>query len=894
MNSLRIEDLRQVYDFFSKEISKPELVIQENYCEEYFDWLEKKVSQFQMPTFSRNLSTETDWIPLKARCIKGDLENFNVDFIPDLFHHCLVIGGSGVGKSTLIKRLAFLLLQKEKKILIARVPELIQVWQKGLTFSEAVLGVSVDGFYEHDQSLKLLLKNPDYLLLDGLDESKTHQVSFCQKLIVWAQGHLTTKIILTSRPGLAFENLPGWNSVVIEPLSSENVEALMKKLIINELGNIQYAKNKLARTKEMLRNEATLSLARESPLFVGFMARVLISDLEFNIQNRTDLYKSVMDLAYSHLPQSRESREFKKRNAMRVLEIAGKTLTEQPYLTEDELIDLIICEIERIGFNTQEAEKDTYDGICFWTDKRILICNKIGYKNKIEFSHRSLCDFSAGQYLSKLNEQELETWIYRFIDDESESLRDSIRFACGLGAGEKIIKNLLSLDQSSSLNSRDFLEVIILIKEIGDIPKEIFDYMVYRIESIFQESSPCLIFEYTYALIDICPEAVKLVSSISQRMLKNKKISNRMAAMRLALTCSKEAIDLEDLTQLLKEVTAVRKYSSENISLISLKDKGRNKNYEWKLKNDLIYMGCKTLLEKKKTIAMANFVEEIRKQKKRSANTVIMLERLMFGFVQERINSLDSQKEKKKWYLLKQEMFSEATQGFEFFFGKENLLREIRSLQRKRSADLVFLKSVIRASEFKEQELKVGDRPVELIALGILVKGMGFYDMPTYEWESLVFLDEYESLDVVLKGMILALDIDPSRIAIEAAAAIQDVKLFFSSNLSSIAIDLINENLTEDRVGDLRTSFFEILDNKSSLWIFQQIPRVPANPDWSLASSLELPSEVLVRALKHPSVTVARKAAQLIKHGAGGTEAIELAKKIVGAKEWKDFEELEN
>ncbi|MFW8412352.1 hypothetical protein ACOIDN_30335, partial [Klebsiella pneumoniae] len=123
------------------------------------DWLEKSYSQFTIPGQAKPVSLQKCWIPLKASVIK-DLEQFPDDLSKALnsYHqysakrrsdinkfdaHTLgryvtrgiIIGGPGIGKSLLLRRIALTYAAEGHLVLLARLRQVVSlINHKGIRF----------------------------------------------------------------------------------------------------------------------------------------------------------------------------------------------------------------------------------------------------------------------------------------------------------------------------------------------------------------------------------------------------------------------------------------------------------------------------------------------------------------------------------------------------------------------------------------------------------------------------------------------------------------------------------------------------------------------------------------------------------------------------------------
>ncbi|MGB3693088.1 MAG: NACHT domain-containing protein [Spirulinaceae cyanobacterium] len=856
--------------------------------EEYQLWLAKKTSSFVIPTLGKTFSIATDWLPRKALCIQADKESFDVELITELYKRCLIIGNSASGKSTLVRRLANCLTQKRKKVLLVRLPDVLRLYQQGKTFTDAILDCSIDGSNIDHSLLRLALNNPDYLLADGLDECNTDRADIARKLMSWADGHSTTRVIVASRKNCIPESLSNWPQLELQQLNKEEIQKFFSKILSAASEEKSKLEEKLALIETIFQNEKTLSLAQESPLLAGFIIRLVLSDVDITQKNRTELYEAIVNLAYGHSPEFRKSIELSKRSAKRFFCVAGWKLMQKPSITEDELVEELVQELQTMGYTLQEAENETEKGIQFWEDKRIFCRSTFGHKDRVSFVHLSLCEYAAGKYVSQLNDTALQNWLKEAKRDSR--WKETICFASSLGMGEKVVRCLLDLNDSRDLDFPEIILALAVTIENKNIPAELLETLISRIQPQLESSEPDNIFEITVGLLSILPKASNLIGDLAKTLLENDNFHTRIAATRLILACKEENICLDKLTQLIKEILS-NPIPNMRLSFM-IGDKG-SKKYEWDIRNEIIFSGCQLLLKKRQNIETHNqILLLISECSFIGAGIVDSVKELLSNSASTKLQTEDA----KEWISFLQKLTpSDSFPKKLKLESPKDILRKLKISERARLADKTFLESIFRIVGVPQEheKLKYSSVGIELVALGTLFKGMGLWHIPITAWNILSNCDDPEAVDTVLKGMIIALDIDQERLMAEASKVLNDIERFFSFDLNSVKSVLQKDEYSE--------RFFETLDylsreiyqdKKASLAMYRHLPKVPVIYKWHLVTNIRLSSKVLVRAFEHPSAAISQNAALLVKYGAGGEEAVRLARKLVGEEEWESFEKM--
>jgi predicted NACHT family NTPase len=268
-------------------------------AEYYRKWLNKDTADFTVLGFNTKLSIESAWIHLQASNSGKFDKAFNADYIPHAYHRVVVIGKSGVGKSTFLQRVAHRLSNSDKRVLWIRLPQVAKYFEQGKPFAEAILIDAAKNSGVEVSQLERVLANPDYLLADGLDECEHFQIGkIAKELVSWSAASVRsdTKIIITTRPSDHNVGLfPEWKQVNLLPLAAQDIKKNARQLLEAQFDDESQVEDQLALFEQKLQFNRTASLAVQNPLLLGFMVQLSINDVEL-AQNRAGLYKSIIRL----------------------------------------------------------------------------------------------------------------------------------------------------------------------------------------------------------------------------------------------------------------------------------------------------------------------------------------------------------------------------------------------------------------------------------------------------------------------------------------------------------------------------------------------------------------------------------------------------------------------
>ena len=844
--------------------------------EKYLNWLTDITASFLVPGLGKKLSIETAWIPLKVKTLKSESQPstqtvkeqlakyhqdsnqsddqeliIDIDNVDKLSGRVVFIGRSGMGKSTTLKRLAHFLAKNNKKVVLIRLSKVAKYFASGVSFEDALVMEAADSSGIDSESLKTILSHPDYLLADGLDECASQQALIAQKLVEWSTGHPQTKIILTSRPfGFDHAYFPEWQCLDILSLKStevkKNVELLLKALFDNEVKVYE----ELNRFVEKIEVNKTASVAAQNPLLLGFLLQLSINGIEL-LQSRSDLYQSIIGLAYQ---QSLPDREFKieldEPIARRVLEIIGWHLQQNSDITKQDLVKNIGKEIkEELDIKYLAGQQKAQQGIDFWEERRIIEIFKIGNKEFVTFAHLSLREYLAGSYAATLNNE----WLQKVR--RQPKYRETILFAASSGVVKEICECLLELDDYQDPTSIEALlaaEALIETKQkFSDIADKIIEFLKSRLES----EIPYLAFEAAEKLLDLVPQAKDTIGSLALSLLDNRKFWVRLSGIRLGLECGADYVDLEILTDFLNKFAIQpleRDFSYSQIPFSTYPKINRARYYGrigWEFQNQILPLGVKLLLKRKPDSATDKCIENLKQQDHFSAGTCQAIDKALMDYDIECLKN----RQPHKAITQIQKLFAEKLDIKKL--SSDKLLSTWKKSKKK--AEIAFLESILRIEKSDSIALPTSSKSPQS-TLAKLFAGMKWWNQTTTAWDVLGNQDDIDVIDTVIVGAIVAMQINLQQLAEEALQALEKIK-------ESDNTEIDNSKTSEE--------IKNIFGSPSTQPSF--------SPSWELAKEINLCPENLVLALKHPSDGIRYNAILLLDHGAGGSEAPKLIEKML-------------
>ena len=392
----------------------------------YRNWVKKVNSSFNILGLDKALSIENSWIELKILSQHDKIKNiknlkeylkvydewsrpnsdresgvYTIEDIINSNSRTVVIGGPGSGKSTLCKKIAFSLADKNN-ILLVKLPRVLTLMNNGKNFDEAILEIALEGFDDKSKIINKLEKI-DLLIADGLDECDNKKDLISNSIKKWSLSRQNTKVLITTRPvGYEPSYFNEWTHVELLPLDISNIEK-NAGIILNDIYKEEYTE-KLEEFKKQLNNNKVASVASKSPLLFGFILQLSCNNVILE-NTRAGLYRQIVEIWIKR--QDRNVNHIHESILLRSLEIIGWVLQNavcnenlrSKQNLQKQLGKLLQSEL---GEPILKAESIGESCIEFWEEQGIIECIKFGNHESYIFNHLNICEYISGCYLSKI------------------------------------------------------------------------------------------------------------------------------------------------------------------------------------------------------------------------------------------------------------------------------------------------------------------------------------------------------------------------------------------------------------------------------------------------------------------------------------------------------------
>ncbi|WP_310418666.1 hypothetical protein [Chamaesiphon sp. OTE_8_metabat_110] len=790
----------------------------------YRTWLQETTSHLIVPGIREKFSMQSDWLSLRAKQYSGEQEPFNAKFIPELYPLSIVAGEPGSGKSTFTKYLSHHLASLGKTVLRVRLPSVCKLLGSN-EFEDAILRAAAGNSSLSLEQSQFALSKPDYLLADGLDECGDNRAVISEKLRDWANGQSTTRIIVTTRIDSEPEYLPGWQLLKLLPLEDSDTIKFAKRLLGDSFDEAKF--------KSWLQTSESTSLAAKNPLLLGFLIQIFREHDE-PIQNRAKLYEKIIDLAYKQLLQDKDPISLEEPTAKRIIEIVGWELLNNPQCSERELWNNVGEKLEyELNVPSLEAKNQAKKGVLFWEQRRILERINIGCDDVIVFLHLTIGEYAAGGYACEMEDNNFYQWLIEVnqnhmwreptlfaIDIENAHdfpqclrkakqnyrWRESILFAADLGKAETIINFLLQQVEDEDENKfNEILFAVEVLRKSTDSPVKLVKKVIERLKNGLESPTQSIVFKTADILLSLSLNAPELIGTVSQPYLLHSQSWTRLAAITLSLGSGNECVfDVneieEQIDKIILEAEQKRQCSSPSKNIFSLRPRIDNLKIQFLIKSFVFLLQEQPSLENchrmKKSFDLVVAVKKSDNLREVVSKKLIESSRTL----ENKSTHLSQKVTQKELCKTSRRILFDLYDPMAFIRNFERLISDakvklgkLKSEQQNKSTDRLFLESIIRVLKYSSISILPDNTPQHFVLLGILTKGMGYWDTGIQEWEAIGQYPIPEVVNAVIEGAIVAMDLDRQKLATEAKVLLDRLERHFHyEDLDEIEFILAN------------------------------------------------------------------------------------------------------
>lgn len=404
------------------------------------------------------IDLQSIWIPLEAAII-SDKENDNLnldatveryqnwyrekrhdDTIIDSFtfaryiKKCVVIGGAGIGKTTLFRKLALDYSNDGYFVLFVKLSKLTDMLldnSKG--FEECLIDCAFDRKMQTD-NVSSLLKNA-VILADGLDECFKNQSKIIECFSKISKDYPESRILISTRPiGYKLGLISDWRRYELKPIDDNEFKSAVKQLtsVISPEVSIDEA------VLDQIKSAKISYLVKRNPLILSLVVILVKKGVETNT-NYASLYRQLFSLIESKDLKKEVFIDLPSRQLQEFLYLLGWIILRDGYQPLQELVSLCYEEWKKeLPLRKFEAFKIIDDCIAYWVAKGIIEKVNDLTDETVLFIHKTLGEYAAAEYLKLQSIDVKEEFILSAFSNSQYS--EALTFLSHLGLSSKILE----------------------------------------------------------------------------------------------------------------------------------------------------------------------------------------------------------------------------------------------------------------------------------------------------------------------------------------------------------------------------------------------------------------------------------------------------------------------
>lgn len=388
------------------------------------------------------------------------------DSLGQFFRHCVVVAGPGMGKSTLLRRLARRYAQAGRPVLRFSARDAAAAIRDGKTFEAAAFELGLDGSGLSPGVLSTSAIEDWVFLCDGLDETGVDQERVAEKLVALKAGRPGSRIIVTTRPiGYQTARFKDWRHYdIVATEDSRNGRNL--RHLLGCLGAATTVLNDDDEFVEgLLGAKALRKMASTSPLMLGIAAALLASGEEVG-ETRIELFRAVFRRVQAEPPPRAGPPPMGPDVLDAVLDRLGIALLDSPLADVDATVSRIAEDLmPSLGQPLLRAKETVRACLAYWEALGVVETLRHGPRALLGTTHLMFAEYAAGRGLAALPPAEREVAVRARLGQPRWT--EALIFAAAEGAVDLILEAYLNQGFSGHdgrLRLETALDVIALAK----------------------------------------------------------------------------------------------------------------------------------------------------------------------------------------------------------------------------------------------------------------------------------------------------------------------------------------------------------------------------------------------------------------------------------------------
>jgi NACHT domain len=425
-------------------------------------------TQIKSQSLSEAINNYQTW---EGRAIDTDAATINPETLARFFTSTILIGGPGMGKTTLLKKIARRYSEDFIPILHVRLNTVASRMRAGSCFEEAVFDLGLDGSGISSSAAKQAAFPNWFLLCDGLDECGKMQEDVAAGVARFSAGHPDCRVLITTRPvGYDTAHFSDWRHYYLAPLERSSAPAHLRTLVYEgAIEGTSFQDNTYSLCSAELEREETRKVIARSPLLLGLAASIILRGGHLGATKERlfgQIFEIIDEVPNSRIPEPPAPAAF----LQRFLDILGWYITANPLSHIDNTLMLCSEVLAReTGSTLLRTQADVEVFLRYWQDVGMIEKIGHGYEKILVFIHKSFGEFAAARHLCSMTSDEQYAAI-TFIVDTLEWV-EVIRFGAQIGLSHIISGILISSEATGPKRIKQISLAIELVATATPYPE---------------------------------------------------------------------------------------------------------------------------------------------------------------------------------------------------------------------------------------------------------------------------------------------------------------------------------------------------------------------------------------------------------------------------------------
>jgi hypothetical protein len=385
-----------------------------------------------------------------GRSNNRDEKIIDAEWIGRFYRHVVIEAGPGMGKSTLLTKLAHHYSRDGYPVLKFRLAAVAARMAAGYSFWESSLHLGLDGSGISDQEAARSGFQDWVLLCDGLDECGTRQESVAEGIRQFTIGHPHARVIVTTRRiGYDTARLSDWRHYEILPPDTStgpaNLANLLRATMSALTGEALDRADTIAR--EQLEQCAAGDVVSRSPHLLGMAASLLARGGVLGA-SKAELYQNLFGIIDT-APNARAITVNSPSQPLltRVLNTLGWQLIADPLATMA-AVSRRCAERLRLDMSVPalKAQEIVVGALQHWQDIGLVEQVHYGPTVMLTFVHKTFAEFAASRFLCDVSEREERMDLLSSCLDNQDVWSEVLSFASH-EIGDEILRELINRDE---------------------------------------------------------------------------------------------------------------------------------------------------------------------------------------------------------------------------------------------------------------------------------------------------------------------------------------------------------------------------------------------------------------------------------------------------------------